>query len=456
MTASDSVTVQKQKLVRDWSIIIDDFSAQMFSFLQVSETLIPEMAQRQENQLIEFMDMHRHLLSKDELTELQQAAEWFGGSLMRVVDHISKKGEEDVTSEGGARERDVPEGSFSFRSANASMAFGQVISDGLMGVKADPREDMLRKSLLVSSVSTFEVLFGRIAERVYRVNKSALNDSEYKFSLQDLAEFGTVEDAREFLVERRIAALMRDSVDGWEKWLGRALKGTSMEALPIDWPSTREVFARRNLVVHNGGVVNRIYLSIVDDLGRGRYRMPLGAKLKIDREYFAQGVQGLLALGVLLSVNVAEKLHKQEAGELSNLLFRLSDLAVRRKAWSVAEALSTYLLNGKLNRSSHLRAKLLNWTARKGERGPEEIRSEVEEWDVSGLSEDFAHCKAVLIGDRGEAVRAIEDLLAREKLTLVEVATNPIYAEIVSYVPSLSEARNSGPEGMPGFEQSSE
>ncbi|MFP8940838.1 hypothetical protein ACLIYM_05305 [Streptomyces fenghuangensis] len=441
MTTSDSNPKRK---MTEWQITIDDFSAQMLSFLQVSETLIPETTQRRKSEIIEFMELHQHLLSEDDFAEFERAIKWFGGSIGEWIDYVSGNGQQKQTSKEGSGDRTGGAGkkSFSFRSANASKAFGQVIFDSLMGIKADPHEDMLRKSLLVSAVSTFEVLFGRIAERVYRANKSALNDSEYKFSLQELAEFTTVDDAREFLAEKRISALMRGSVDSWGNWLGKAVKGASMEGLPIDWPSTREVFARRNLVVHNGGVVNHTYLSIVGALGGNRDEVELGTKLKIDKDYFAEGVQRLLALGVLLSADVAGKLHKREVEELHPTLFRLSDIAVRRKAWSAAEAISAYLLNGKLNRGKHLRAQLLNWTARKGKHGPDEIRKEVEEWDVSGLSEDFSHCKEVLIGDKGAAVDVIEDLLAREKLTLIELATNPIYAEIASEVPSMSRVKN--------------
>ncbi|MFE3017821.1 hypothetical protein [Streptomyces sp. NPDC059256] len=451
MIISDS----KNRKMADWCIAIEDFSAQMFSFLQVSETLIPEMVQRQESEIFAFMDLHRHLLSEDEYAEFSRAVEWFGGSLGKIFenrDGVAQRKEGGEVHEKADGEADGK--SFSFRSANASSAFGQVIFDSIMGVKADPREDMLRKSLLVSAVSTFEVLFGRLAERVYRVNKSALNESEYKFSLQELAEFASMDDAREFLVERRIAALMRDSVDGWGRWLGKAVKGVSMEDLPIDWPSTREVFARRNLVVHNGGVVNRIYLSIINDLGGNGGEVKLGAKLKIDKQYFAEGVQGLLALGILLSADVAGKLHKREARELSSVLIRISDIAVRRKAWSVVEALSAYLLRGDLNRGVHLRAQLLSWTARRGKYGPDAIRGEVEEWDVSGLSEEFVHCKKVLIGESEEAVRLIEELLARQKLTLIDLATNPIYAEVASEVPSFIRAKELGSEDAPRADES--
>ena len=136
-------------------------------------------------------------------------------------------------------------------------------------VQFGSKAELLRRSVLVTSVSSFERLFGEIAREILRINKSALDESGQSFTLQDLLGFETIDDARELIIERRIAALIHDSIDGWDAWLKKATKNVQMKELPLDWPTAREVFARRNIAVHSDCTVNALYLkALADTAGR--------------------------------------------------------------------------------------------------------------------------------------------------------------------------------------------
>jgi hypothetical protein len=281
-----------------------------------------------------------------------------------------------------------------------------------------------------------------MAQVIYEINKSALNDSDYSFSLQELAEFESLDEARQFLIERRVSALMRDSVDGWSKWLGRAVKGVVMSDLPVDWPATREVFARRNVIVHNDGMANRIYLSQVPSgskLGEG---VKPGDRLAVDSEYFAVAVQNLLALGAMLVADIGSRLYKEHAGSLkSDLLFR-AELALKRNAWHASLAISKYLLASPLSRRDQLTAQVTNWVARKNLFGMDDIRDELRSWDTTGLSEEFSHFRDVLLGNKERAIEVVEGLSASGKIPLVEIALHPAYAEIIDELPSFASLRD--------------
>ncbi|MEE4594212.1 hypothetical protein V2J94_20375 [Streptomyces sp. DSM 41524] len=426
-----------------WFQIVDEFSAQMFSLLHISDTLIPEMMKRERGVVNSLLDSYDSLLSGDDRDEFKQAVNWFGATLGEIVDRIEERRDAEeraaVKDSSGKEDGDPRELSFRINSKNVSTAFGQMIYESTMHAKAGPRDHTLRKSLIVSAASAFEILFGKLAKRVYAVNKAALNDSEYTFSLQQLAEFSSLEEARQYLVERRVSALLRESLDGWDKWLGKSVKGVSMAGLPLDWVATREVFARRNLVVHNGGEVNHIYMDVMSNLDGVRCgSLNIGSVLKIDREYFAQATQNIFSLGMLLAIDVARKLHRDQSEAFLGLLLRNAESAARRHLWVATVALSRYLLNNNPNRSGKIRAQVLNWVARKEQSGVEEIRGEVAAWDVSGLSDEYSHYKRVLIGEKGKAINDVEKLISSGKLSIVEVATHPIYADLVNELPSMA------------------
>ncbi|MFF4859045.1 hypothetical protein ACFY2N_29635 [Streptomyces rubiginosohelvolus] len=443
MEAAENITnllgVGKPPAPSRWRGISDGFAIQMFSLLHISDSLIPQMGktlgESDENPISRLFN----LLSEEEGKEFSEVLVW---AVKELGVALKKVEQGEVQPEGDGSVKKGSGASFSVRSSNVSAAFIQLVHDVVTGAPVADN-DTLRKSLLVTSVSNFEVLFGKLAEEIYGVNKSALNNSDYTFSLQQLGDFDSLEDARQFLVERRVSALMRDSVDGWDKWLSGAVKGVSMAALPVDWKSTREVFARRNIVVHNGGVVNRMYISSLAQAGVAQKDLKLGAQLKIDSDYFSQAVQNILALGMILVAEIGRRLNKEASDELNQGLLFNADAAVRRKAWVASTAITSYLLSGKLNRASQLRAQMLNWVARKGMGEVDQVHKEVAGWDISGLSEEFSHYKAVLLGEKEEAIKVVEDLISGGKLALVEVALHPAYAELHDELPSLVARKQS-------------
>jgi hypothetical protein len=414
----------------NWAFISDDYARQMFSLLSINGALIPKFTGSFTEYLKPRFEKFREVLTLDELKELGDTMGWISS---RLADAFNKTTSSEHTTWNDEAQRNI--------SPNVSAAVIQLMHESIISISGTDH-GTLRKSLLVTAVSNFEILFGRMAQEVYGVNKSALNDSDYSFSLQELAEFDSLEEARQFLIERRVSALMRDSVDGWDKWLGRAVKGVSMGNLPVDWPATREVFARRNLIVHNGGAVNRIYLSLISQHGRdGASKIELGTKLHVDEEYFSTAVQNLLALGVLLITDVGRRLDKRHAGLHNSALLFNAELAMKRNAWYTSLAASKYLLTNHLSREDELKAQVINWVSRKAVHGIDEIRAEVTNWDISGLAEEFSHYKLVLLGEKEKAVNLVEGLLASKKITLVEVAFHPVYAEILDDLPSLSPSR---------------
>ncbi|ROP53388.1 hypothetical protein EDD94_2892 [Streptomyces sp. PanSC9] len=304
-------------------------------------------------------------------------------------------------------------------------ALSQLTWLGMEQVQSNPHHELLRNSLLVSSISGFEVLFGRIARSIFKVNKAALNDSDHAFTLQQLADFESLADAREFLLEQRVSKLLYESLDGWEKWLKRAGGGTSMVALPVDWPRLREAFARRNLLVHADGVTNQLYLEVVNKL-TPRSPVQLGEKLKVSGQYLDEHLQEILALGRLLSVEVGMKLHKGEKKAYISTLTTDINRMSHKGLWRTCIALSKYALGCELTRSQEIDVRTRGWVAQKEEFGLDSIKGEVEAWDVSGLSPFYALRKDAIL-ESDSTSDTVRRLLADGTLTVFDVATDPLY-----------------------------
>ncbi|MCX4575896.1 hypothetical protein OHB41_22425 [Streptomyces sp. NBC_01571] len=382
----------------------------MTSIHEINKTVLPELeaqAKNRTNRIIEEITQH---LPEDEVPHLTEGMRDFAKGVLSLTD--PKEGEREAT--------------FTFSlDGSPGAALSQLTWLTMEQVQAAPHHDLLRNSLLVSSISGFEVLFGRVARSIFKVNKAALNDSDHAFTLQQLADFASLDDAREFLLEQRVSKLLYESLDGWEKWLKRAGGGASMVALPVDWPKLREAFARRNLLVHADGVANHLYLEIVSKL-TPRTPVQLGEKLRVNGQYLDEHLQEILALGRLLSVDVGMKLHKREKeAYLSTLTTDINRLS-HKGLWRTCIALSKYALGCELTRSQEINVRTRGWIAQKEEIGLDSIKGEVEGWDVSGLAPIFALRKDAIL-ELDSTIDKVRPLLEDGTITVFDVATDPLY-----------------------------
>ncbi|MEU7556778.1 hypothetical protein [Streptomyces eurythermus] len=405
----------------------------MYSIIEINRSIIPEMTAKSE----ELADQLRTRIVA-QLTEVER--EEYVNYLREIADSLFTAASQ-ATGRPGFGDKKPSTLSVEIHSSTVGAAIQHSLTEGMLRTRAGSSDELLRKSLLVSAISSFEVLFGQIARSIYNVNSSALNDSDYAFTLQELAKFSTLDDAREYLIERRISGLLRDSIDAWDKWLKRAAGGLSMDALPVAWPLIRESFARRNLIVHTGGVVNHLYTSVVQKLNISyAEENTVGSRLTVDEKYLDNILQELLALGYILTCSVGSKLHKSEDRQFtSSAIATIHDLSVKR-AWRSCSAVCEYAISRNLTRSSEMDVRVRSWLSRKETHGIESIRKEVEEWDTSGLSLEISHRKAILLGDLDSALPEIGDLLKLGKLTKFELALDPLYDGVLGQLPSNPEA----------------
>lgn len=413
--------------------ISDDYVAQMQSIIDINRTVIPEMTKREDAETRSVRDRILSQLSPTERAASRDYLNQIGRSL------IATDGPKDGTSR--------PTVTIEVQDRAVGSAVTHLILELSSRAKAGPRGELLRKSLLVTAVSAFEVLFGQVARSIYGVNSASLNDSEYAFTLQELAKFPSLDDAREYLIEKKISALLRDSVDGWNKWLQRASGGVSMDSLPVYWPIIRESFARRNLIVHAGGVVNQLYLSVVKTLDlEGEVKIPPGAQIDVNEEYLDWVLQELLALGQILVFAVGKKLHRKEDALFTSLALNATQNHSKKRAWHASKALCEYTLSCRLSRKDEMSTRVRYWLSKKESEGLEEIRSEIEEWDTSGLDARISHCKPVLLDDVDSVIPEIMGLISQGHLSRFELNIDPLYDAVAQRLTASQQEQESGDE----------
>ena len=142
------------------------------------------------------------------LEGLDSFLEFFGSS---VEEETANEGEEN----GSARSAFSVE----FSSESSSRAFNNVFElimrAGWIGPEA--QLERLYRSVVIGLVGQFEVLIADLAHQFFKCAPQALDAETKVLSLSDLLEFGSVEAARDYLVEREIDKLLAQPVQGWAK-----------------------------------------------------------------------------------------------------------------------------------------------------------------------------------------------------------------------------------------------
>lgn len=178
--------------------------------------------------------------------------------------------------------------------------------------KAELAMMLVPRGLLVALVSQFDAYVGALIRQLFKSRPEILDSSQKPLTLSQLIECGSVEAAKEFVIDKEIESVLRESHNDQFNWLESKLGITLRKGLSV-WPAFIELTERRNLFVHTNGVVSRQYLEVCR---RHSCQIPadigLGDSLPITREYFGAACDCLLEIGVKLGQVIWRKIQPAE------------------------------------------------------------------------------------------------------------------------------------------------
>ncbi len=290
-----------------------------------------------------------------------------------------------------------------------------------------PRSPIFLTSVLVSAVSSFEVLIGGIVDGFFRLHPAALEsaDREKEFSLEDLKELGSVEDAVSLAISRRVEDFMWGGFDDWNRWFARNLK-IEFNTICMDFDRLVEVIERRHIVIHHGGRVSRRYLSRVT----ADPKPTLGSDLRLDEAYVRDVLDHLVVFGTMLVVVAWAKLVKEEAQSAGRSLASVVYDQMFAGHWNVVEALCKARTIIDMDEESRWVFQCNEWLARKRTGRLTDIQAEIEKWDASALALRFRIVRLSLLDRVDEALKLVPQALASDELSRDSLFEWPILEEL--------------------------
>jgi len=93
-----------------------------------------------------------------------------------------------------------------------------------LSIRASSAELAVHKvpeSFIVTLISQYDAYLGNLVKALYLKKPELINSSEKKMSFSEMNAFSTIDDARQFAIEREIDALIRESHAEQIAWLER-------------------------------------------------------------------------------------------------------------------------------------------------------------------------------------------------------------------------------------------
>ena len=121
-----------------------------------------------------------------------------------------------------------------------------------------PHSEILNKGSFMLLFTYFDSLISDLMHDYFRSFPKLLESGNVNLSLEELTLSKTVKEAKAYLISKHIEHLMYETLEKQINYFEDKLHIKCNEH--IDWDKIEEAKERRNLLVHNNGIVNRRYL----------------------------------------------------------------------------------------------------------------------------------------------------------------------------------------------------
>ncbi|WP_343633656.1 hypothetical protein [Fluviicola sp.] len=186
---------------------------------------------------------------------------------------------------------------------------------------------IIPESLFVSLISQYDAFLTRLLRAIYEIKPELLNGSERNLTFSQLVEMKSIDNARDFIIDKEIDTVLRKShseqFDYLEKLIGIKLR----EKLPV-WQTFIEITERRNLLVHCDGIIsNQYFKNCKEHQCVVNEKLKVGDRLGVPPDYFREAYECLFEMAVKLSHTIWRKLLpsdlKNADRDLNDVCFKL-------------------------------------------------------------------------------------------------------------------------------------
>ncbi|MFB7159562.1 hypothetical protein [Lysinibacillus sp. NPDC056232] len=266
------------------------------------------------------------------------------------------------------------------------------------------QKELLYRNSLTSLMIYFENLISNIIKMRLFKFPNAFNPNEKSIKYRDLMDFESLDEALEHLIEIEVIDIMYGGFKSWISYLNKA--GVNTKKIDLFTEVINEAYSRRNLFVHNDGVINNVYLNKVSK--EYSQKVTKGQRLSISEDYLNKAVHNVKIFGVILLLEAWKVFNKDGEDDANDYIFKQAFESMQEQDWEFAKFIYEFLLAEADTHADKIITQMNIWLCEKELGNFEEIKKSIRNCDVSGLQTYFQLVKLSLLENSDEFFRILD------------------------------------------------
>lgn len=259
---------------------------------------------------------------------------------------------------------------------------------------------------LIMLLIRFEEYISNVLKNIYEMFPTLYLDSQ-DISYSEIQK-RDLDEIKEYILNREVERTMRESFTKWFDILKR--HKIILDECDEELAQLKEIYARRNIIVHNGGEVNSTYLK-----NSGNNSVKIGDHIRVDEVYLNSAFNCIKTLIYEIALK-SSKLFKNREQEYLECIFDTAFEELKSKNYIVSKTIFQTLMNTKVLSNEYKNMSMINCYIARNEMG-ENIQNDINKFDVSALENRFKIAKLVLQNEYGEAISIIEEEIKNDSIT---------------------------------------
>lgn len=268
------------------------------------------------------------------------------------------------------------------------------------------------RSYVMALISQYDAFLGRLLRVIFLTKPELLNSSDRNLTFSQLMEFGSVEDAKEFILEKEIESVLRKSHTEHFVWMESKF-GMPLRKGLDSWATFVEVTERRNLFVHTGGVVSSQYLKVCQEHNVCLNHISLGDELTVSPEYFEKAYNVIFEIGFKLTHVLWRKFVPDEIEDADNNIIAIGYDTLHEENYTLTKMIFDFATETlkKHSRDEGRRVMVVNRAlAYKWSGDDERAKRFVTQEDWSATRARFRLAEAILLDNFDDAYEIMKEI----------------------------------------------
>lgn len=290
--------------------------------------------------------------------------------------------------------------------------------------KLQEQPRILGKTTLMMLIINYEEVIAGIFKQLISKYPNAYLTSKTMTYAEIMALDVSIKDIKKFFIDNEVETIMRMPLSDWYKIFETKHNAKFNFGKGI-FEEFKEIYYRRNILVHNNGIVNRIYMDNVSE--QFRDEIELGDDLDITLDYIKRAID--VTQMILYETFWSLRKVSDNREYLEQKLFDIGFEHMLQQKWHLSEFIYNNLKDEKEQNISSKTCNLINyWISLKNEGKFELIKKEIETFDVSAMDGQFKVAKYALLDDYEKVSYYLEQIIEKD-MSPNTVETWPLFIQ---------------------------